>query len=139
MPTPPPWCNDTQLAPEAVLSRALSSGQSLTASEPSSIASVSRLGLATEPLSRWSRPMTMGALSSPEATMSLNISPARCRSPSPIQQMRAGRPWKATRSPAMSSQRCRPSLSGNSRFIAASVLAMSSGPLSSATWRMLLP
>ena len=35
------------------------------ASEPSCIASVSRLGLATEPQSRWSRPMTMGALTLP--------------------------------------------------------------------------
>ena len=49
MPTPPPWWSDTQVAPDAVLSRALSSGQSDTASEPSFIASVSRLGLATEP------------------------------------------------------------------------------------------
>ena len=65
MPTPPPWWSETQVAPEAVLSRALSSGQSDTASEPSFIASVSRLGLATEPLSRWSRPMTIGAFSSP--------------------------------------------------------------------------
>lgn len=29
MPTPPPWCRLTQLAPPAVLSSALSSGQSL--------------------------------------------------------------------------------------------------------------
>ena len=52
MPTPPPWWIDTQVAPVAVFSRALSSGQSDTASEPSCIASVSRLGLATEPESR---------------------------------------------------------------------------------------
>ena len=77
--------------------------------------------------------MTMGPLSSPDATISLNISPARWRSPRPIQQMRAGRPWKAIRSPAISSQRCRPALSGNSFFIAASVLRMSSGsPVSEA-------
>ena len=37
---------------EAVLTRALRSGQSETASEPSFIASVSRFGEATEPLSR---------------------------------------------------------------------------------------
>ena len=49
MPTPPPWCSDTQVAPLAVFSSALSNGQSETASEPSSIASVSRFGLATEP------------------------------------------------------------------------------------------
>src|SRR5690349_13583778 len=43
MPTPPPWWNDTQVAPPAVERRAFSSGQSETASEPSFIASVSRL------------------------------------------------------------------------------------------------
>jgi hypothetical protein len=107
MPTPPPWCRLTQVAPPAVLSSALSSGQSDTASLPSFIASVSRLGLATEPLSRWSRPITIGAFSSPDFTISLKARPARWRSPRPIQQMRAGRPWKAMRSPAMSSQRCR--------------------------------
>ena len=42
MPTPPPWWIDTHVAPEAVLTRALSSGQSAIASDPSSIASVSR-------------------------------------------------------------------------------------------------
>jgi hypothetical protein len=92
MPTPPPWWIDTQVAPDAVLSSAFSSGQSDTASEPSFIASVSRLGEATEPLSRWSRPMTTGAFSSPLRTISLNARPARCRSPSPTQQIRAGRP-----------------------------------------------
>ena len=75
---------------------ALRKGQSETASEPSFMASVSRLGLATEPLSRWSRSMTMGAFTLPVRTSSLNFSPARCRSPAPIQQMRAGRPWKAS-------------------------------------------
>jgi DNA-binding transcriptional regulator YhcF (GntR family) len=43
---------DTQVAPDAVLTSAFSSGQSLTASEPSFMASVSRLGEATEPESR---------------------------------------------------------------------------------------
>ena len=61
MPTPPPWWSDTQVAPLAVLSKALSSGQSLIASLPSFMLSVSRLGEATLPLSRWSRPMTIGA------------------------------------------------------------------------------
>ncbi len=61
---------------DAQLSSALSSGQSETASEPSRIASVSRLGVATEPESRWSRPMTIGAFSSPRATISLNASPS---------------------------------------------------------------
>lgn len=41
-----------QVAPLAVLSSALSNGQSDTASEPSRMASVSRFGLATEPESR---------------------------------------------------------------------------------------
>ena len=38
-------------------------------------------GEATDPESRWSRPMTMGAETSPEATRSLKRSPARWRSP----------------------------------------------------------
>ena len=42
IPTPPPWWIETQLAPDAVLTSALSSGQSAIASEPSAIASVSR-------------------------------------------------------------------------------------------------
>ena len=41
-----------QVAPEAQLSRAFSSGQSDTASDPSRMPSVSRLGLATDPESR---------------------------------------------------------------------------------------
>ena len=65
MPTPPPWCRLTQVAPPAVLSSALSSGQSETASLPSRMLSVSRFGDATEPESRWSRPITIGAFSSP--------------------------------------------------------------------------
>ena len=81
MPTPPPWWMDTQEAPLAVLTSALSSGQSAIASEPSRIASVSRYGEATEPQSRWSRPITIGADSSPRATISLNRSPATSRSP----------------------------------------------------------
>ena len=56
-------------------------GQSAIASEPSAIDSVSRYGEATEPASRWSRPMTIGAATSPEATMSLNRTPATSRSP----------------------------------------------------------
>ena len=61
---------------EAVFSSAFSSGQSQTASEPSFIASVSRLGEATEPESRWSRPITTGAFSSPLRTISLKASPS---------------------------------------------------------------
>src|SRR5271165_5283990 len=41
--------------------------------------------------------MTIGALSSPEATMALKASPSRCRSPRPTQQMRAGKPWNLIR------------------------------------------
>ncbi len=122
MPTPPPWCSETQVAPLAVFSRAFSSGQSDTASEPSCMASVSRLGLATEPESRWSRPMTIGADSSPLRTISLKARPSLARSPRPTQQMRAGRPWKLMRSRAMSSQRCRWASSGISCLTLASVL-----------------
>ncbi len=81
MPTPPPWWKETQLAPEAVLRRALRIGQSATASEPSLMASVSRFGEATEPVSRWSRPITMGARISPEATSSFIARPKRARAP----------------------------------------------------------
>ncbi len=81
MPTPPPWWNDTHDAPVATLTMAFSSGQSATASEPSRIASVSRCGEATEPASRWSRPITTGPRSSPDATISLKRTPARWRSP----------------------------------------------------------
>ncbi len=122
MPTPPPWCSDTQVAPLAVLSRALSSGQSDTASEPSCIDSVSRFGLDTEPESRWSRPITIGADSSPLRTISLNARPSLARRPRPTQQMRAGRPWKLMRSRAMSSQLCRCASSGISALTLASVL-----------------
>lgn len=81
MPTPPPWWMETQEAPEATLTMALSSGQSAIASEPSSMASVSRYGEATEPQSRWSRPITRGAARVPSATISLKRSPALSRSP----------------------------------------------------------
>ena len=52
IPTPPPWWNATQLAPDAVFSSALRIGQSAIASEPSSMPSVSRNGDATLPVSR---------------------------------------------------------------------------------------
>jgi hypothetical protein len=42
MPTPPPWCSETQVAPAAVFISALRTGQSAIASLPSLIASVSR-------------------------------------------------------------------------------------------------
>jgi urocanate hydratase len=51
-----------------------------TASEPSFIASVSRFGEATEPASRWSKPITMGANNSPDATISFIASAKRFRS-----------------------------------------------------------
>jgi len=81
IPTPPPWWTDTHEAPDEVLTNALRIGQSAMASEPSRIPSVSRSGEATEPASRWSRPITIGALTTPRATRSLNASPATCRSP----------------------------------------------------------
>ena len=56
-------------------------GQSAIASEPSFIASVSRFGEATDPQSRWSRPMTIGAFTRPLRTSSLKMRPARARSP----------------------------------------------------------
>ena len=58
-----------------MLSSALRIGQSATASVPSFIASVSRNGDATLPVSRWSRPITIGADSSPLATRSLSATP----------------------------------------------------------------
>ena len=45
--------------------------------EPSRIASVSRYGEATEPESRWSRPITTGAVTAPARTSSLIARPAR--------------------------------------------------------------
>jgi hypothetical protein len=50
------------------------------ASEPSRMSSVSRFGEATDPESRWSRPMTTGAASSPSRTIRLNARPRRWRS-----------------------------------------------------------
>ena len=52
MPTPPPWWKETQLAPFTAFTSALRMGQSATASVPSFMASVSRLGEATLPQSR---------------------------------------------------------------------------------------
>ena len=135
MPTPPPWWIDTQVAPAAVFTSAFSNGQSATASVPSAIASVSRLGDATEPESRWSRPMTIGALTSPVRTSSLNASPAFARSPYPSQQIRAGRPWNGTRDSAISIHRCSPASSGNSSSTARSVRRMSAGSPESAAHR----
>src|SRR5699024_156784 len=135
MPTPPPWWIEAQVAPELVAVRALSSGQSAIASEPSSMDSVSRYGEATEPESRWSRPMAIGAFTIPSRTRSLKSIPARWRSPEPSQQMRAGRPSNATCSPAASSQRWRGSWSGNSNFGARVVVGMSWGSQRGATQR----
>jgi len=81
MPTPPPWWNETHAAPDAVLSSALRIAQSAIASEPSFMASVSRNGDATEPVSKWSRPITTGALISPRFTRSFSAQPNCARSP----------------------------------------------------------
>ena len=81
MPTPPPWWTETQVAPHTAFRSAFRIGQSATASEPSRIPSVSRLGEATEPASRWSRPMTMGAVTAPVRTRSLKTRPIFARSP----------------------------------------------------------
>ena len=67
--------------PHDVLSRAFSTGQSAIASLPSRIPSVSRLGEATDPVSRWSRPITIGALTTPRRTRSLIARPNCARSP----------------------------------------------------------
>ena len=127
MPTPPPWCTDTQEAPDAVLTSALSTGQSAIASEPSRMPSVSRSGEATEPASRWSRPIATGAVISPRATRSSKAVPATCRSPYPSQQMRDGSPWPLTFSRANRIHRCSPSSSGNAASTASSVAARSAG------------
>src|SRR5260221_711998 len=88
MPTPPPWWIETQVAPLAVFSSALSSGQSETASEPSCMASVSRLGLATDPESKWSRPMTLGQAHPADAgRQTLKLNP-RSRHVEPMVQVR---------------------------------------------------
>ena len=66
--------------------------QSETASVPSFMDSVSRLGEATEPQSRWSRPMARGALDTHLIRDEVvePIAAALCsRSPRPNQQMRA--------------------------------------------------
>ena len=109
-------------APAAVLISALSSGQSATASEPSRIASVSRCGEATEPASRWSRPITIGARSSPEATISLKRSPAQVALAvaEPADARRAG-PGSGRARCARRIQRAMCSWSPNRSRIAASV------------------
>src|SRR5208337_5251346 len=87
---------ETQEAPLAVFTSAFSSAQSATASDPSFIDSVSRYGDATDPQSRWSRPITIGAFNSPFATRSLSASPNLSLSPYPSQQIRDGNPWNFT-------------------------------------------
>ena len=96
MPTPPPWCKDTQVAPLAVLTKAFKIGQSAIASDPSFIASVSLLGDATDPQSKWSLPITMGAFSSPLFTMSFKAKPNLTLSLKPNQQILDGNPWNST-------------------------------------------
>ena len=117
------------------MSSAFRIGQSAIASEPSRIASVSRNGEATEPVSRWSRPMTIGAPSSPRCTRSFNASPNRARSPIPNQQIRAGSPWNCTRCCASVIQRRKCSFSGNSSSTSRSVRCRSLASPDSATQR----
>ena len=135
MPTPPPWWNETHDAPLATLSIAFNSGQSATASLPSRIPSVSRNGDATLPVSRWSRPIAMGAEISREATRSLMATPNFARSDCPSQQMRAGRPWNLIFTCASAIQRRRCSSSGKSSSARSSVRLMSFGSPESATHR----
>ena len=135
MPTPPPWWKLTQVAPAAVLTRALRIGQSAIASEPSRIASVSRFGVATQPASRWSRPMTIGAPTSPEATSSLTRSPAGARRRSRASRSAPGAPGTGPSRAARRSQRWSPSSSGKSSVSARSMRAMSAGSPDSAAPR----
>ncbi|SCU06203.1 Uncharacterised protein [Staphylococcus aureus] len=60
---------------------AFNTAQSPTASLPSFILSVSRLGLATEPASKWSRPITIGAEISPSRTRRFKAKPIFALSP----------------------------------------------------------
>src|ERR1700761_4607061 len=133
MPTPPPWWNDTQVAPPEVFDIKLSKGQSDTASEPSFIDSVSLLGDATEPQSKWSRPITIGPFTLPVLTKLLNSKPAFSLSPVPSQQIRAGSPWNDIFCCAFSSQFISGLFSGNSSIRARSVVKISSGSPDSAT------
>jgi len=126
---------DSDTAPEAVLSKALRIAQSAMASEPSRMPSVSRNGEATDPVSRWSRPITMGADTWPSATRSFSATPNRARSPCPSQQMRAGSPWNATRSRARVIQRRKCASSGNCSRTSRSVRYRSWGSPESATHR----
>src|SRR5450759_1770048 len=82
----------------------------------------------------------MGAFTFPVFTSSLNARPAFSLSPCPIQQMRAGNPWKAIFCCAIFIQRIMPSLCGNNFIITSSVTAMSLGsPLSAAQRKGPLP
>ena len=70
--------------------------------------------------------MTIGAFTSPLATSSLKRRPARWRSPWPSQQMRAGSPWKWTRSagqpqPAVQGRRSRGRARSGPRSVAGDV------------------
>ena len=107
--------SDTHDAPLATFSSAFRIGQSAIASLPSRILSVSRNGDATLPVSRWSRPMTIGAESSP---LRHEIVDARRRTaparPGPASRCAPAAPGSArVRAPA-SIQRRRCASSGNS-------------------------
>src|SRR5271170_5342438 len=125
IPTPPPLWIDTQEAPLAVFTKAFNSAQSATASDPSFIASVSRYGEATEPQSKWSRPMTMGPFNSPLVTSSLIANPNLSRSPYPSQHILDGNPWNFTFFCAKVIHRFRCPFSGNISSTSLSVRAIS--------------
>ena len=112
IPTPPPWWTLTQVAPAATLSSAFRIGQSAIASEPSSIASVSRYGRGDrarvevvaadhDRRSHRARPNEL-VDREPRARPVAEPEPADPR----------GSPWNSTRSGASSSQRCRSASSG---------------------------
>ena len=111
-----------------MLTSALSSGQSAIASEPSSIDSVSRYGEATEPESRWSRPITIGALISPlrDELVEAQPEPAALAVAEPADPRRQPLEGDALAAPSGSSAPSASS-SGNSSSTARSVAAMSAG------------
>ena len=81
MPTPPPWWNETQVAPPTALISALRSGQSAMASLPSFIASVSRLRRRDRAGIEMIAADDDRRLRLARRTISLNFSPAFARSP----------------------------------------------------------
>ena len=126
----------TQDAPFTALTSAFRIGQSAIASEPSFIASVSRLGEATEPQSRWSRPMTIGAFTLPLAHQLVERRARLARA----RRSRASRcapaaPGTSRARCASSIQRRRSRLSGTRSSTARSVTGCPAGSPESATQR----